>query len=298
MFKNQMENLFEITCEIYLGKTGAGKSLVQTELKAIEYLKTGQEVWCCFWINWAGPNYHYFAPGDFDAVKNLRNCVVIFDELAQTFEPRQWEQEGSEMRRFFQLHRHRHVTIIGNTQDVSLVAKTIGIIAHKWYYLEPFDSPFLDLLTGGNKIRINVSEMNFQQLKKMAAGWELEGLLESDESIANYDLTFDKQKLLHYEMDDLKVEYHHKWCPKCCIRMDGQIRKEDEDKILEWDRRKNGSKIEPARLKVKESCPKCKGEIVIKESGMYDSYYEPPNKVKNVRQVMLKKVMIEKWVPA
>jgi len=108
--------------EMRLGLPGGGKTLTQNELIVLPALASGIEVYVSYWVNTNQPNYHYFS--DFEEVQGVRNCVVVFDEMCHILDPRNWDKEGGSVRDFFQLHRHRHVEIYGNTQHISFIAKT------------------------------------------------------------------------------------------------------------------------------------------------------------------------------
>lgn len=268
-------------CEIWLGLPGSGKSLDQTMTGVLQHLLDGEEVWCCYWLNWNLPNYHYFAPKDFDTIKDLRNAVIVFDELAQTFEPREWEMENSEVRSFFQLHRHRHLDILASTIDFSLCAKSLRIIASNFYYCTKIEYHpiilWLMKLLGINKgVDYWKDELTPQELQKMALGWEL------GENIATETkperVHWNKKNLIRVDLDDYKIELVHKYCPKCASRQGTQILKEETDKICNWDKKTGYT------LKKPEKCPKHKDiHLEIKESGMYDTDYEPEIKEKQVK---------------
>jgi hypothetical protein len=269
-------------CEIRLGLPGCGKSLDQTEDAVLYHLLNGEEVWCCYWINWNRPNYHFFSPKDFDAVKDLRNAVIVFDELAQVFDPRDWTDESGEVRSFFQLHRHRHIDIYANTQDVSLVAKTVGIIADRWIMcsrIEPRGLVKLFLWIFGllDKIRVYKEYLTYQQLKKIAMGWEMGEVV--DLHIEKEQANYSPQRLIHKELDEYKIELVHRYCPECCSRQGEQILKNDTLKICNYD-----EKLKKYFLKKVEYCPKhIKTQIEIRETGLYDTDYEPiikPRKIK------------------
>jgi len=271
-------------CIIRLGKPGCGKSLDQTEQDVLPMLKAGVDVYCCYWINWTGieeedgtirQNFHYFPPTrrGFDSIKDKRNCVVVFDELAQIFDPRDWSEEGSEVRRWFQLHRHFHVDIIANTQDVSLVAKSVGIVADEWQLIENIGDGWLMryILAWLNRPRIRIKKeyLTWQQLKKMANGWESgeDVAIDGEWQHVNYRI----DKLIHRELEEQKEELIHTYCDKCMSRQGERIGKKQTESMAVFSLEKK-----EWELKEKRYCPKHKdNELIIKESGLYDTDYTP-----------------------
>lgn len=244
-------------CVGCLGLPGSGKSLYQTETFALTFLLSGVDVYCSYWINWAGDNFHFFST--FEEIKNLRNCVVIFDELAQFFDPRDWEREGQDVRRFFQLHRHRHVDIYFNTQDISLVAKTVGIVADEWILCQKIEPSglikFFFKFFGLERLIFRFEYLTYQQLKKMAMGWDLAEEIEINNEWKT--VRFDPIKLLHHELDDKKQELIHWYCPLCLQRQYKPIPKGDVPKGVHY-------------------CPKHKKTpLEVRETGLYDTDYEP-----------------------
>lgn len=269
-----------VKIKIRLGKTGSGKTLDQTEEDVLPALIDEQEVHSCYWINWNKPNWHYFAPRDFESIKNLRNCIIVFDELRQAFDPRSWENETEEVRSFFELHRHRHNDIIGNTQDVSLVAKTVGVQAHEWIQVEKVEKTkfikWLEYKMDKEAIMIQKEYLSFQQLKKMAAGWEIgEAVrIENEWQRINYKI----KDLIHPELDEFKIELVHRYCPRCKMRQGDQILKENTLEICKFNR-----EADRYDLKEVEYCPKHKEqELEIRKSGMFDTDYEPEVKEKEL----------------
>jgi len=261
-------------CEIRLGLPGDCKSLDQTLEAVLPHLLAGEEVWCCYWLNWNQPNYHYFQPRDFDAIKDLRNAVVVFDEVAQMWEPRDWENESGEVRKFFQLHRHHHIDIYANTQDVSLVAKTVGIIGSNWIKMVKTKRHWLadwfiyQVIGMEPRILCQKKYMTFQEVKKESLGWELGEVIEERGDMITQVYTL--SSIIRSDLDKYKVEIVHRYCPKCCSRQGEMILKEDTDKVCQWDKKYG------YRLKEKEYCPKHHDILLeIKESGLYDTDYEP-----------------------
>ena len=261
-----------------LGLPGSGKTLDQTENDVLPHLLTGEEVWCCYWLNYKGANLHYFS--EFEEVENLRNVVVVFDEIGQILPAREWEKEGLRVQLFFQLHRHRHVDIIGNTQDVSLVAKTVGIVANKWIYCERKNKIVLDFILknilGLDIVMINKTEMSYQGLKKMANGWEMSQTMDLRKDSRTMRKWYRTNKIIHKELDKYKIELVHRYCPLCAMRQGAQILSEDTDKIC--------IKVKGVyRLKEKEYCPKhTTTELQIRLSGIYDTDHEPEVKEKKI----------------
>lgn len=271
-------------CVIRLGKPGCGKSLDQTEQEVLPHLEDGIDVYCCYWINWRGyeekdgtirQNFHYFPPTrrGWDSIKDKRNCVVVFDELAQIFDPRDWNEEGSEVRRWFQLHRHFHIDIYANTQDVSLVAKSVGIIADEWQLIEKIEEQWWKkwLLKKFNRDRIRIKKeyLTWQQLKKMANGWELgeDVAIDGDWEYKNYRIS----KLVHKELDEQKEELIHTYCEKCMSRQGERIDRTQTNNVAIYSLEQN-----QWELKEKKYCEKHREEeLKVKESGLYDTDYTP-----------------------
>jgi len=266
-----------------LGKTGSGKTVRQNEKNVLPVLLDKQDVWVCYWINLDKakyPNLHYFQPRDFEKIKNLRNCVIVFDEIRRSFDPRSWEAESEDFRSFIELHRHRHNTIIFNTQDVSLVSKTVGIQAHEWSQMEKIDVGIIvkiwRKMRGTEAVDIREDYLTLQELKKMANGWELgeDVAIDAEWEIVRYR----RSELLHKELDEDKEELVHMYCSRCKSRQGEQIRKGEEERICSKIYDEKGIEI-GWRLKEVRYCPKHKEiELSIRETGMFDTDYEPePN---------------------
>ena len=266
-------------CIMRLGLPGSGKTLDQTELNVLPHLIAGEQVYCAYWINWNRDNYHYF--NDFEEVENLRNCVIVFDEIGQILPARQWEQEGLKVQMFFQLHRHRHIEIIGNTQDVSLVAKTVGIVANKWYLCEKTNNKFIDWLLkiiGLGYVMLKKTDMSYQGLKKMANGWELDGVIKDNKSDKTFKKWYSIKDIYHKELDQYKIELVHKYCPKCAMRQGSQILKENTFKECILNKKTGVYElVEP------QKCPRHPDtDLQVRLSGMYDTDYEPEVKEKEI----------------
>jgi len=273
---------------IRLGMPGSGKSLGLVEEDLLPHLLAGEEVWCNFWINWKGENLHFFSADEFeDLAPKLRNCVLIMDEIGQVMEPRAWEQESGNVRRFFQLHRHHHVDIYGTTQDVSLVAKSAWIVVDEWIMCHKLENSainrIVDWVLGRYTFRVGYQDMTYQELKKMAAGWENS---ETDENGVGGDIrvvVYDEKKLIHEELDDKKVELKHWRCNKCNGRQ--EIMKEEQRKEL------TSKELIPAGS---NRCPKHWADQEMEEelSGMYDSDYDLPITEKEVIFIPYKKTEV------
>jgi len=262
-----------------LGLPGSGKSLGMTEEDLLPHLLADEEVYTNVWVNWNKPNIHYFNADEFEELApTLRNCVLVMDEIGQVMEPRAWEQESGNIRRFFQLHRHHHVDIYGTTQDISLVAKSAWIVVDEWILCHKIDNNWLstaiDWLLKRNSFKVAYQDMTYQELKKMANGWEL-ATGEEEEGYSKAVggeirvKTYNIEKLKHKELDEFKIELYHYYCPKCAGRQGQIIPKE--------------KKFEELIMEDKKMCPKHKEtELIIRESGMYDSDYDIEIKEKDL----------------
>ena len=262
-----------INCIIRLGLPGSGKTLDQTFSDVLPHLLNDETVYSTYWLNWNRPNLILF--NEFETVENVRNAVVVFDEIGQILPARQWEQEGLRVQLFFQLHRHRHIDIIANSQDVSLISKTVGIVGSHWYLLENSNTGFIDFLLSlfnSNLVMLKRYEVSFSRLKKMASGWEIEGLMPHSERKDKVKRKFYSYKKIQASyLDEYKIELVHKYCPKCKMRQGNQILKENtSDQCYYYPKTKQ------YKLKIKEYCPKHKTEeLILKKSGIYDTDHEP-----------------------
>lgn len=280
IFKELREEEPDNIIIVRLGKTGSGKTLVQTEINVLPLLLDGQSVKCCYWLNWDTekyPNLEYFAPRDFNKIKDSRNCTIVFDEVARSFPARGFDSETSEFWDFVQLHRHRHNTLILNTQDISLVAKTFAVQSHSWSQVERVERSlllrFFDKVFERNKIVINEDFLTYAELKRMAMGWEQNFDPEIKPDWQTHSFT--REQLLHPELDEYKIELVHRYCPRCKSRQGEQIKKADT--LLHcnpvFDHKGN---LTGYTLKNVEHCPKhINTPLVARLSGMFDTDYEP-----------------------
>lgn len=266
-----------------LGLPGSGKSLGLVEEDLLPHLLRGEEVWCNFWINWKGvwevdddfpeghyrQNLHFFTADEFEELApTLRNCVLVMDEMGQVMEPRAWEQESGNIRRFFQLHRHHHVDIYGTTQDISLVAKSAWIVVDEWIlcYKMPktLIGRLIDLIADRKSFRVAYQSMTYQELKKLAAGWENVEETDTGKGVGGKPRykRYVIGKLEHKELNGNKVELEHLYCPKCAGRQS--------------DAQNDGY------------CPKHRKEPLKRiKSGIYDSDYDLPIKEKAITFVAM-----------
>ena len=272
-FFKRIEPISGVNCIMRLGLPGSGKTLDQTINNVLPHLLAGEIVYSSYWINWNRPNLKLFK--EFDDIENVRNCVVVFDEIGQVLPARQWEEEGLKVQLFFQLHRHRHIDIIGNTQDVSLVAKTVGIVANKWYLCDNKTSKLFNMALKPfnlGYVIIRKTILSWQQLKKMANGWELEGIFPEGRKKDRHKTDFHSLESLEFnELDEFKQEIVHTYCPICQMRQGLQILKEDTLNQCDYNR-----KTKIYTLKEALYCPKHEQQpLEIRKSGIYDTDYEP-----------------------
>lgn len=263
---------------LYTGLPGGGKSVMEVLNFALPHLLNGEKVFACLWINWSGDNFKYFPPTEdgFKEIQNERNCCIMFDELAQIWDPRQYNNESREVRAFWQLHRHRHVDACANTQDVSLIAKTVGIVGSTFIQVEKIEESwvvtwFRDLIGLEKRIGLIKRYMSFKELKKESYGFDLEYSIEErgDKEI----IWLKMSDIIRPDLDEYKIETIHRYCKDCCARQGEQIKKEDNEKVAYWTKtKKNGY----WKLINDEYCPKHKNTLLeLRLSGMYDTDYEP-----------------------
>jgi len=249
--------------EIRLGLPGSGKTLTMTELIVLPALIEGLDVYCNYWINWSLPNYHYFE--DFDEIIGVRNCVVVFDEIQTVLDPRAWDKESSEVRRFFQQHRKHHVDIYGTTQHLSLIAKSALIIIDKFIMCEKkYNDGFLANIKLPFVI-VQETEMMLSEIKQEDDGFHF-NFNNSSDDVFDVDMSmgvskvhwFRNNKLLHYELDDNKSEFFYYQCSKCGYSV------HDIPKTLEFETIVNEASF----------CPKHKTQTLsVLDSPMYDTNY-------------------------
>lgn len=250
--------------EIRLGLPGSGKTLTQTELIVLPALLDGLDVYCNYWVNWSGSNYHYFS--EISEVLGVRNCIVVFDEIQTVLDPRDWSKEGSDVRRFFQEHRKRHIDIYGTTQHLSLIAKSALIIVDRFLVCDLlFNSNFWRSLHFPYVV-VSETDMTLAELRLDDKMVLMDYPGDDDGGDMSFSLGssslhwFSKKRLLHRDLDDLKVEHFYTFCPLC------QARQGDPVPLT--------FTLDEA-LKIVGTCPKHKGvPLEVRLSGIYDTDYE------------------------
>lgn len=240
---------------LYTGLPGSGKSLMMT-IEVYRFLIKGYTVYSDYWINYKGDNLKYF--NDIEDICDKRNAIVVFDEISALLEPRAWEQETKEIRRFFSQHRKRHITIFATTQHRSQVAKTVRNIVHYWCQMTNYTNtegikgkqgigaklPFL-LLREQPIDRTNIEDDNPR----------LEGGFFS--LISQLIYLSKKHDIVCPQFDKYKLEHEHQYCPECRQAQD------------------------PKEV-IAGKCPKCKGKTEKRKSGIYDTDREVSTKKKKV----------------
>lgn len=289
-------------CVVRLGKPGCGKSLDQTLSDVLPHLLAGEEVYACYWINWNLPNFHYFEPSyeGWKSIKDITNCVHVYDEVMLVMDSRKHATEGDDWRYYWALHRHKHQDIFANSQDVSQVAKTIGIVVDDWELLVK-ERPslfwrFMYWVAGTtDHVRMLKYTLSWQRLKKLAATTELGEDDELDEDKFQR-IVYTPLDIIRYDLDEYKVELIHSFCPKCAMRQGDQILKEDTDNIATYDRklRKWTWNCDDDQVPV---CEKHRITLQLRDSGMYDTDYIPPTPQVETITKTFKKTLVEKLIP-
>jgi len=257
--------------EMRLGLPGSGKTLSQTELIVLPALLDGLEVYVNYWINCNLENYHYF--NQFEEIQNVRNCLVVFDEMCKILDPRDWEKEGSVVRDFFQLHRHRHIDIYGNTQHISFIAKTALAEVDRFYMCDKmWNGDLFRALFPKFPIVIQETQMTLKEIKLEEAGYIVREEDVEEFAVGNSkNYWFRQSKLMHKELDPIKQEFVHWHCSKCNQRQLEQIPANKTEEIAEST--KKGWILRPD-VEV-PTCPKHKNHFLqLVPSTMYDTDYE------------------------
>lgn len=261
--------------QMRLGLPGQGKTLTLVEEVIIPALKAGIDVYVNFWINWTGSNIHYF--NEFNEIESVRNCIVVFDEIGRILDPRHWDDEGSGVRNFFQLHRHRHVEIYGTTQHISLIAKSALIEVDSFIMCQKnFNGKIINLLFENFPwIVITEFDMTLKEIKAEESDYIINDHMYDDEFDTGNQKThwYNRKKLLHLELDSFKEEYVHLYCDLCKKRQGTPIYKNQSDSYIYYE--KNKWYIKPDNELILTNCPKHKSEkLQIVRSGMFDSDYD------------------------
>jgi len=84
------------------------KRLVASNMKFSEDFETVHKDWIVYW-------------SDMQQLVKLRDCDVIWDEIATELDARNWPLLSSETKRFLSQYRKRGIDIYANTQDFSMV---------------------------------------------------------------------------------------------------------------------------------------------------------------------------------
>lgn len=258
------------TFEMYLGLPGKGKTLFLTEYRVLPALQQGLEVYVNYWVNWNGPNVHFFK--EFEEIESVRNAVVVFDEIGKILDPRRWDDETSGVRDFFQQHRKRHVEIYGTTQHVSLVAKS-ALIEVDTFYMFSKPAGFFGFLTDNFPyIVCQGEEMTLQEIRRQDTDFMVYDDGEGFSSEGTFTLWYSKRKLLHPELDAFKLEFIHLYCPRCCQRQGEPISLDDTEKYALYDKKKG---FVPKTDFSPPFCPKHRDTpLLLRGSSMYDTDYE------------------------
>lgn len=262
-----------------LGLPRSGKTLTQIENFVLPELLNDIVVYSNTWINLDLPNCKLYT--EFEEVERVRNCIVHMDEICQVLDPRDWANESRGVRAFFQLHGHRHVGLITNTQHISLVPKSALIEVSRFFMCEKIWNTGLinSLFPNFPWIVVEETELTLTEIKAEEKGYTIKNYEDDDDlefggGEAN-NIWFKKDKLMHRELNDIKKELIHWYCPTCKQRQGPLVGKNDSAAFADFDKRKGWKQREDLKLEQIPRCPKhTEQNLEIKESGIYDTYFE------------------------
>lgn len=252
------------------GLPGEGKSLIGAQ-RIMEALMSGYIVYSNMWINWdnekaeklglRGRIYYY---KDFDEILHIKNCLLFCDEIAIPLDSRRWENESPELRKFIMQHRHRHVEILVNTQMPNQVALTVRNVVSLWIECRTIKKNFY----GWRIIRkAQVPREEFKSESPKALAENILGI------ILNRELEFfNEKRFLRPELDPIKCELEHDYCPKCRQRQD------QREKLLP-----------------NTHCECCGHQLIKRKSGIYDTDFDIIVENKKIMQCRLYEKK-ETWV--
>lgn len=280
-----MPHIYPKLSTCYIANVGMGKTMIMTYLHAIPALEAGVKVVSDYKLNWKGPNLTYFTPEEFDEVcMTWRNCIVLIDEIGVILDSREFKDEGSNTRKFFQYHRKHHVEIVSSTQHISQVAKTSKNLVTDWYICS-------DISKSSIFIRLCAKFINFEGVIIKTERVELEEIANEKQILdpetplffgnrekgKTYWLRNDK--LIRYDLEKLKDELTYTGCQNCLTRF---------------------TDIDIPDTKDYSLCPLCLTESIGEITAiMYDTDYELPNKEKDVRFVaQIPSPEGYMWIPA
>jgi len=89
-------------------EAGNPKRLLVSNIKFSEQFEKDFEGYIKYWT-------------DSEELTKLRDCDIIWDEIATEIDSRNWQNLSVEMKRFLSQYRKRGIDIYGNTQDFSMV---------------------------------------------------------------------------------------------------------------------------------------------------------------------------------
>jgi len=136
------------TFEIIEGAPGQGKSLWTAQ--RAEFLLKRNERWHrkgnpkrLVWSNLKfSPQFEKRWEGflsywtDSNKLVELRNCDVLWDEIATELDSRNWVNLSVEMKRFLSQYRKRGIDIYANTQDFSMIDQRARLMISRVYTLK------------------------------------------------------------------------------------------------------------------------------------------------------------------
>jgi hypothetical protein len=273
----------------YLGLRGAGKTLSAIHQEVLPRYLKGDKIFSTSFINLKGVDYETVqTPKD---CLNLRNCVLVIDELGDFVDAYDWANISQDFRRFLRLSRKRKVDIITTAQDISYIAKPLRVLFSDWVYCENatpvgLGAKILSWL-GLFRVKIKQQELTANELVRLQKGVgnnplkdeedEDEDLELNDFDFADEDLErkvetieYSKKDLIREDLEQFKIYNYQEYCPVCDVGYD-YIDKEKEESLIDYNKKQKYFFKKDRFCQIHQA-----QKLEVRQTGIYDTDFEIP----------------------